>query len=111
MENLKFWCSRCQNPKNKQRCPRSPEEFAQIGLEIGVFKEDFTSNPFKEDHPQNLKSRKSKRSANWTIKSTADDDQIQPPEDLIGANPSANQDITKSTSDVNDAPGVSKKCL
>ena len=111
MENLKFWCSRCQNPKNKQRCPRSPEEFAQIGLEIGVFKEDFTSNPFKEDHPQNLKYRKSKRSANWTIKSTADDDQIQPPEDLIGANPSANQDITKSTSDVNDAPGVSKKCL
>ena len=105
MENLKFWCSRCQNPKNKQRCPRSPEEFAQIGLEIGVFKEDFTSNPFKEDHPQNLKSRKSKRSANWTIKSTADDDQN------FGANVPANQDTTKSTSDVNDAPGVSKKCL
>ena len=97
VEHFKFWCSICQKKRNA-KCPRSPQEFAQIGLEIGIFKEDFTDSPFDENHPQTLKHRKRSQ----TLKSSTVND-IN-----LGANVPVNQDTTMSTSDLNDSSGVSK---
>ena len=93
--NKEFWCSTCSKPASKKRCPRPPEELAQIGLQIGIFKRDFTDVPFKEDHPQ-MKQMPRKR------KSKIADDKN------FGANVPVNQDTAKSISDVNDPLGVSK---
>lgn len=95
VEHFKFWCSICQKKRNA-KCPRSPQEFAQIGLEIGIFKEDFSDSPFNENHPHVLKHRK--RSQTFKI---VDDINLD-------SNVPVNQDTTMSTSDLNDSSGVSK---
>lgn len=94
-KNLHVWCITCSNPGNKKRCERTPEELAQIGLEVGVFKADFVDQPFEEDHPR-FSKRKSQLS--------------------IGTNVQTNREETQSTTDANDAdyiaktPGVSIAC-
>ena len=94
-ENLHVWCKTCSYPGNKKRCERTPEELAQIGLEVGVFKTNFIDQPFKEDHP-----RFSKRKSQL----------------LIGTNVQTNHEVTQPTTDANDAdyiaetPGVSIAC-
>lgn len=91
-ENRSSWCRICSRPNNKQRCRRSPEEFAQIGLQIGIFKTDFTDSPFREDHPRLQQNRRLKAISNKN-----------------GTNVSQNKEAAKSASNANDASGDKMK--